>query len=316
MAELGFLDQNENRAYPFQVGVDDQPYRRVVVDLFVRLGEDHPFDLATSAYDFRLVRVEDDPVDFRWDFFFSRYINGSDQGDEILVRVPKNAPRFSTHHGSSGVGTYVYLTVGQIQQMVAEPAADAPLELRTVVAPNNGRPSQVQVFNAKRRQSYIPYFTANPNSSPAQDYLNAKAAAPAHQPNVVAEAGTTVPAGPDDLVEVVAGYSLELSADSATRQIVLRYRLGGGEGPDCRQIEAADLLTRQKALQAVGSLRPDADGRLTLEVGAGLQLISEPDQTRIRLVVERPEPDTECLVTDAARNDPPDLPEPPTNCEE
>ena len=318
MAELGFLDHNENRAYPFDVSVRGHEVRQVLVDIAVRLGEDYPLNLVDETAHVCLERVEDNAGPFTWSFFFSRSVGGASLGDGLEVVVPKNAPRFSTYYGRGTAGTYISLTVGQIEKLTAPTAlaVNLPLELRTVVVTNAGTPVDVCVFNAVRRQPYQQYFTPNPNNSPAQDYANAKAAAGVWEPNIVSDPGECLTPGGDNELTLVGGYNTEITPDTGIRQLNITYVLGGGAGRNCEPVPGDQLIfTKQGTLRSFNGRRPDADGNLVLTAGNGTRLIMEPDLFRLRLVIDPVRPSDQCPVSPQERDEPTPVPIPPSKCE-
>lgn len=299
---VGFLNENESRTYPFEVGSTSGDYLKGIVDVTISLGPDAGNYVIGSVFMVLDSIINNAPF---WTLRFKKNTGGA---FFIDVNVSQSADRFTTWHGQSSSGkSYAYVTIGRVSNLSAV-SPNARLEMRTVIAPSESPLLNVTVYNIKRRQSFVPFYNVVPTNTPADDYGAAQAAAGAYNPDVVDTPGDVVP-GPN--VGFDAGYNLRVRANASTDVLSFSMVVGSGLGRSCEELEEDEaLLTRQGTIRSINGYKP-VRGELRLAGGTNVRTQPDPENHRVIFTIAKPVDRTACPTTDSAVQQPPTIPEPP-----
>jgi hypothetical protein len=320
---IDWLNENSRRAYPFVDAAPVGGYREAIVDAVFTLGSDYDFDFSEETSEFRLVTVAN--VSGVWQLTFQYFQHG--------VQVPAT-PSMVFTLGAGGpkdvviravtAGSHGFLTIGDSDKFAVE-SPGAAVEARTILAPSGGTGQTVKVYNSDRRKSYRPYFIANPGKTPGQNYRDAKAAAPAWNPNICLQPPVGALTG---TVYWLAGFNTTILPSLSTQSIFFGLSVGAGGCNLCGIydyvqskmgtsdvcadlnkdgiVDAADLALAQtltvtpKEITFQGSLRSfngalPSGGDLVFTVGPRVTIVAIPDTNTLELKVLQPNPPQNCL---------------------
>ena len=296
---IGFLDENQGRAYPFQPDIPDW-LRPLIVDAQFFYGPDEEFDVALDQV--VLYEIAESGTDWLFDFRIRR----GTLRFPLVVTVPASATPFSTHHvATANNWSYVFLTVCDMslaQPWQAASAADAlPIEDRCIVAPGFQAVTAVDVWNGLANKSIREYFDYLSATDPAVNYT-AAAAQWAYDPNVLdTQLSSLVNAIPFE-----AGANAQVFTEDG--KIIIRLREEAGTGRDCCFVLDDDETMRHTFRTFMGT-PAGTDGDMSLSVGPNMRLEPDPATNTIRIVVGSPVVPTRCVPPE--QQAPPDIPEPP-----
>jgi len=293
--QLDWLNENEQRAYPFVVGSPAGGYLKGIVDALFFLGTDFSYDLNDETTQIRLSTVARSGVD--WVLTFQHFQNNSlvSTSPDIVFRFGIGTLRHTLITTTTPGMTRAALVIGDPSAFSAA-SPGAVLEDRVVVMAPQSLQS-VTVYNAERRKSYKPFFVSTPGNSAATDYALAKAAAGPFIPNIVLRPGVTILS---DVISIENGNNTEVTADLAAHEVTIRFGVGLGKGVTCTTLTELGVVhhsyTGQGALQSLNDLYP-ADGDLAFVVGSKMKSVSIPEQNLIQIETETPISGSDCVTT-------------------
>jgi hypothetical protein len=320
---VDWLNENALRDYPFVVGTAMTPYPRAIVDASFVLGENMPFDFDEDTAELVLSSVALVPGGHVLVFEYRE--NGAPQGTPLTFTVPPGSPEHTIVKASSGA-SHGYLTIGEISSLPAG-TYGAAVELRTITAYGNNQSPVVRVYNAQRRESYVPYAPEGSGLTPEQLYVKAKAAAPAWKENVCLAQPAGVLKG---TVRFVAGFNVDVAGRSSG---VVAWSMNTGKtGSGCavrgyikNKVGTSDpvadlngdgVVTEDDVLLAdglpvapveittQGTLRTFNGagikrGNLVLTAGRGVDIKTSQDENAVTVEVKSPALPTQCTAVES-----------------
>lgn len=304
MSTLNWLEENLHRAYPFTEDSSLGGYRAALADISVRLSAQFAYDLDQDTEQLRLVSIV---VSGSSVWTFRHYRNGvAVAGSPALqITLPENPAPLSTWRFRTLDGSLLSLVVGDPEQIVTVSPASAVLEDRVVRTVTTGTSTSLSAYNEYRPGSYRPFFVANPDKSPAQNYLDAVALAPLElKSRGVVDSSSLMTF---NSVNVVAGYNATVTGNPEAQKITLGFTVGAGQGRDCEAVTASSTVTG--TLRGINGME-GVRGNLLLT--ASDDFTSTTDQDNYLVTIEqKPLSEATGCGKDTTQQEPPAIQGPP-----
>ncbi len=311
---ISFLNENENRKYPFKTG-NAGGYLDAVVDCNVTVS------FVSYLPTYPTVKLNDiTRSDSNWSFNFQ--LVGNIYLGAFSILVPHSAPYQSAWYAFKNESTFnedggiaACLIIADVSKITAQ-VCDAEIELRCVtVNPRLKPPTRISFYSAVKAKSLVPYYTWDPTRTDAENYEDAVKAAEIDSKTRTEEGHYIVNLNGDDALaeqayenayvglgnapsrNIEEGYNLSISYGSDTVRFDAARGLGRGEPEEaCEPLN--DLESVQGTIRSINGQRPDVSGNIYLSTDldgstkdsstGSVELVPDPMNHKIRVVVKHP----------------------------